>query len=85
MPLPLATLNGWLQEAQQARHQLAIGDKDVEVMAFGRKRVFNRVTIDDLDAYIDTLKRDIATAEAAAGVVIAPTRTRSAISVYFGG
>lgn len=73
----LAQLQTWLSEAESARHQLAMGQQVVEVWREGRRLVYSKGSLSQLDSYIATLRGDIAQAES----VAAGRPRRSAIGV----
>lgn len=75
----LATLQTRLEEAENARHSLAMGEQVVEVWKDGRRVTYSQAKLPDLDAYILTLKRDIQEATALAE----GKPRRSAIGFHF--
>lgn len=79
----LTTLQAWLTEAEAARHALATGASVVEIWRDGRRIVYTKANLPDLQKYIDSLKADIATAQDAAnGTTV---MRRRSIGVIFGG
>ena len=59
----LSQLRTWLSEAENARHELALGQAVVEVWRDGRRMTFAKADLGKLDGYIGTLAGDIAKAE----------------------
>ena len=59
----LSQLRTWLSEAENARHELALGQAVSEIWRDGRRMTFNKSDMGKLDSYIDVLSRDIAKAE----------------------
>ena len=56
----LATLQGWLTEAETAKHKLLTGALAATVKYHGQNEVtFARTDIDKLDAYIASLRAQI--------------------------
>ncbi len=57
-----------LEEAEEAYHKLICGDKEVSVSvgSFG-STTYNQASIKSLEAYISTLKSQIASAEGSGG------------------
>lgn len=76
----LAQLQTWLGEAEAARHALATGATTVEIGRDGRKLVYSKTNLSDLNDYVSRLENEIAakTAEAAGDTF----RRRSAIGFY---
>lgn len=78
----LATLRSRLTEAEDARHQLALGQTVVEIARDGRRMTFSKASESALDGYMATLTEQIRRAEDAAnGTTV--SRRRS-IGVIFG-
>lgn len=48
-----------LEEAEEARHQLAIGKKTVSIGYEGRNRTFSQATMAELEKYIRDLEQKI--------------------------
>lgn len=59
----LATLKGWLLEAQLALHQLLTGRKVASASSEGKSVSYSQAQIPDLRAYIADLQRRIAVVE----------------------
>lgn len=79
----LTTLQGWLTEAENARHQLAMGKQVVEVWRDGRRLTYRQSSLNDLNGYIDNLTAQIARLEDEQnGTSFARRRS---IGVIFGG
>lgn len=56
-------LQTWLSEAMTARHALATGARTVEIRDQGSRLLkFSETTIDQLDAYIATLRAQLSAA-----------------------
>lgn len=70
-------------EARQALHSIAIGDKEVEVMAFGRKRTFYSTNVAALKDYIAYLDTEIAAGEIELGIEQTGRRRGGAIGYCF--
>jgi gpW len=70
-------------EARQAMHSIAIGDKEVEVMAFGRKRTFYGTNVAALKDYIAYLDNEIAAGEIELGIESSGRRRGGAIGFRF--
>lgn len=79
--MDVATLQTYLTEAQTARHQLALGDKTVEIWRDGRRLTYSKTSLKELDAYIMKLKQEIADAQLAesGGSIDGYTSTRRPI------
>lgn len=58
----LATLQGWLSEAETARHKLLTGSLRQRVSYNGQDVTFAQTEIDKLDSYIASLRAQIAAA-----------------------
>lgn len=58
----LATLQGWLTDAEAALHQLNIGAQTMQVEHGDMRTTFTKTTVGDLRRYIDDLKAQIAAA-----------------------
>jgi hypothetical protein len=56
----LAEYQTWLTEAEQARHKIATGNALVEVWRDGRRVIFSKANMKDLDSYIADLEGKIA-------------------------
>lgn len=79
----MATLEQWQQrlaEAEDARHQLALGETVVEVWRDGRRVTYSQAKIADLDAYVLICQREIEKAQA----LLDNRPARRAIGTYFG-
>lgn len=59
----LAQLQTWLSEAEAARHALAMGQTTVEIGRDGRKVVYSKASLSDLESYIKWLNAEIEKAE----------------------
>ena len=79
VPTESETLAAMLVEAKSARHKLATGATVVDVMRDGRKIAYSKTTIQELDAYIRQLEREIAIADN----VAAGRQNRSAIRIVY--
>lgn len=55
----LATLETWLSEAQQARHNIATGAGVLDVWRDGRRLRFAKQNLRELDRYIQSLETQI--------------------------
>lgn len=55
----LATLQGWLTEAESARHQLSLGQSVVEVSRSGRRIAYTEASLPSLNSYIADLEAQI--------------------------
>lgn len=84
-PSRVTQLQALLAEAEQARHDVAIGDKTTELWRDGRRVTYTKASLKDLDAYILRLKQDIADAKIAesGGSSDGYTSTRRAIQPVF--
>ena len=76
------TINTRIAEAEDARHRLSLGESVVEVWRDGRRVQYSEVSLPQLDAYIERLKGELVTAQAAAGSA-PPPRRRSAIGTCY--
>ena len=56
----LVTLQGWLAQAETARHQLLIGRRAASASVEGKSTTFMQADISKLDAYITSLRNQIA-------------------------
>lgn len=77
----LATLNARLTEAEDAKHQLALGQSVVKVMRDGRQIEYGKSDAGTLGNYIRDMQKQIADLEADAAGESRPRRR--AISVAF--
>lgn len=68
----LATLQAWLTEAETARHKLVTGSLRASVGYNGQQVTFSKTQLADLDAYIASLKSQIAGIEGDARAVRRP-------------
>ncbi|MFI3241751.1 MAG: gpW family head-tail joining protein [Alphaproteobacteria bacterium] len=68
MAINLELLNTRLTEAEEAYHRLLCGDKEVSVSVgnFG-STTYNQASISKLEAYISSLKSQIASAQGSGG------------------
>lgn len=55
----LFQLTEWLQQAEDARHELAMGQAVVEIWRDGRRLTFNKANSSDLNDYVAFLKAEI--------------------------
>lgn len=55
----LATLQAWRTEAEAARHAIALGQGVQEVQRDGRRVIYTRANLADLQQYIRDLDRQI--------------------------
>lgn len=67
----LATLQIWLSEAEAARHRLITGALTASITYAGRSVSYSQSSMGSLNAYIEDLKAQIATAS---GQPVAKTR-----------
>lgn len=69
----------WIDEAEAKRHEVATGGAVVEFWRDGRRITRKISSIDELNAYIQTLKSELVEAQIAEGIT--PTRRRRAIGL----
>lgn len=58
----LATLQGWLTDAEAALHQLNIGAQEMQIDHGDMRVAYTKANVGDLRRYIDDLKAQIVTA-----------------------
>lgn len=61
------TIQGWIAEAEQARHDLATGKQFIQLWRDGRRAHFSTQKLAELDAYIQQLKGELVTQQIAEG------------------
>lgn len=77
----LFQLTAWLQEAENARHELAMGQAVAEIWRDGRRMTYNKANSGDLNDYIAFLRSEIARQEDEASGTV--RRNRRAIGIRY--